>query len=194
MRQKPSSRRQRHDRASSALNGRPTTSSRKAPTANQTSAGHAMRRGSRLALRRFVPPILKGIEKRTEPDRSDGIGPTLRKSRARQRARACSDRGREINRKAVAKYKAAHPDRLEAQKIARRALRRGEIEKPAQCQVVGCTCSEALHIHHVRYDRPKDVVFVCRGHHEEIHHRRALPLRPGAARKIARAPRKAKAA
>ena len=123
----------------------------------------------------------------------------IEKSRARNRANAASERGREINRKAVEKYKRENPERVKAQTIARQAIKRGEIKKPSRCQVAGCNCSTDIHIHHVRYvdrsnqrkDIPKDIVFVCRSHHEEIHHRRALPLKDGAGRKTAHAPKTA---
>lgn len=116
----------------------------------------------------------------------------VEKARARGREKAHSERGREINRKAVAKYTAAHPDRVAARTIARLAEKRGDIKRPDKCEVVGCNCSSGLHRHHPTYDKPREVVFVCRKHHEEIHHRRALPLRPGAVRKIARAPKPAR--
>jgi hypothetical protein len=48
-------------------------------------------------------------------------------------------------------------------------------------------------MHHVDYRKPKDVIFLCnaRGanHHEAVHHVKSLRLKPGAIRKIARAPR-----
>jgi hypothetical protein len=44
-----------------------------------------------------------------------------------------------------------------------------------------------LYLHHHRYDRPRDVVAVCRSHHTAAH-RGAVELKPGGHRKWARAP------
>jgi hypothetical protein len=109
--------------------------------------------------------------------------------RARSRERARSERGREINRRAVARYRKAHPHVVAAQKEAQRAARRGEIKVPNVCEILGCECSDRLHLHHPRYDRPRDVIAACRHHHEEIHHRGALRLKNGSRRRWARAPR-----
>lgn len=121
--------------------------------------------------------------------------------RYRQRERANRmtriDRVRIQNAAAVRRYEQRHPDRVRAHRIARRALARGEIKKPDCCEVLGCRCRE-IEMHHVDYRKPKDVIFVCnaRGanHHERIHHERPLPLKPGAGRKYARAPRSQKTA
>jgi hypothetical protein len=36
-----------------------------------------------------------------------------------------------------------------------------------------------LQAHHHDYGRPRDVIFVCRRHHEEVHHIGVLPLKRG---------------
>jgi hypothetical protein len=112
----------------------------------------------------------------------------VEKSRARARAFARSPRGRELNRRAVARYKARHPERIRAQTEARAAARRGQIRIPTVCEVLGCSATD-LHLHHPRYDRPLDVIAACRRHHEELHHRGPLELKPGGRRRWARAPR-----
>ena len=111
------------------------------------------------------------------------------KHRAAARERARSERGRASNRRAVAKYRKAHPTIIAAQKEAQRAARRGEIKVPNVCEVLGCDRTEKLHLHHRRYDKPRDVITTCRHHHEEIHHRGALRLKEGSRRRWARAPR-----
>ena len=113
------------------------------------------------------------------------------KARARNRANARSERGREINRAAVAKYKAAHPERAEARKIALLAEKRGEIKRKETCEVLGCSYSDGLHRHHPNYQKPREVLYLCREHHETVHHRGPLRLKPGACRKIAKAPKPA---
>lgn len=45
------------------------------------------------------------------------------------------------------------------------ALRHGVIEKK-KCEVCGDTNSEA---HHADYDRPYDVIWLCRKHHKAAH-------------------------
>jgi hypothetical protein len=113
----------------------------------------------------------------------------LEKERARGRERARSPRGRELNRAAVKRYQQKYPARVAAQAQARAAAKRGEIKVPSVCQVLGCGCKDGLHLHHRRYDKPRDVIAVCRLHHEEIHHRGPLRLMASAERQWARAPR-----
>lgn len=97
--------------------------------------------------------------------------------RRRQRERAKTERGREINRKAVERYKRLHPERVSARTIAKRAIARGEVKPAAGCQILGCDCRDGLHVHHVDYARPLDVLFLCREHHEHLHHQGRLRLK-----------------
>lgn len=111
------------------------------------------------------------------------------KSRAHARERARSERGRARNRRAVARYRKAHPEIIAAQREAQRALRRGELRVSLVCEVKGCRQTGDLHLHHPDYRRPRDTVRACRRHHEHLHHRGPLELKPGAGRKWARKPR-----
>jgi hypothetical protein len=110
----------------------------------------------------------------------------VEKERARARERARSARGREINRKAVARYRQSHGEIVAAQHAAYRAMRRGELKVALVCEVKDCRETAHLHLHHPRYDRPRDVIRTCR----DLHHRGPLELKPGAGRKWARAPRR----
>jgi hypothetical protein len=110
-------------------------------------------------------------------------------SRERSRAKSVTPRGRATNRAAVARYRARHPEREAARLAATKAAKRGEIVKPATCQAIGCTVTEPLHKHHPSYAKPLDVVWLCRPHHEHVHHVGPLRLKPDASRKIARAPK-----
>ncbi len=74
--------------------------------------------------------------------------------------------------------------------MLRAAIKRGEITKPSVCQVLGCT-APAEHGHHQRYDKPRDVIFLCRIDHERVHHDGALRLKPSAKRAFAKPPRAA---
>lgn len=64
-----------------------------------------------------------------------------------------------------AKWAAAHPQARWAHDALRSAIRRGLIvRKP--CEVCGAEKTDA---HHTDYDRPMDVIFLCRRHHRERH-------------------------
>jgi hypothetical protein len=58
--------------------------------------------------------------------------------------------------------------------------------RPARCQAFGCG-GPGLHRHHDRYDRPLDVVFLCRDCHRAAHSHGPQRLKPSA--RFARAPR-----
>lgn len=110
-------------------------------------------------------------------------------NRRRARERAHSARGREINRAAVARYKENHPEKTFARRQVARALKRGTIVKPKTCQVEGCRCTGPLHGHHPDYSNPLKVDWLCREHHERVHHTsKRLRLKASADRKFTRAP------
>jgi hypothetical protein len=109
--------------------------------------------------------------------------------RAPSREWAKSERGRKSNRRAVARYQKAHPEIVAAQREAQKALHRGELRASLVCEVKGCRETEGLHLHHLDYQRPRDTVRACRRHHEHLHHRGPLELKPGLGRKWARAPK-----
>jgi hypothetical protein len=111
------------------------------------------------------------------------------KFRATARERARSERGRASNRKAVALYRQRHPDIIAAQREAQKAARCGELRVALVCEIKGCRETKGLHLHHVDYQKPRDTVRTCGRHHEHLHHRGPLELKPGAGRRWARAPR-----
>lgn len=51
---------------------------------------------------------------------------------------------------------------------ANAALRAGKIERQG-CKV----CGEPAHMHHEDYTKPLEVVWLCRQHHEDEHHKTA---------------------
>jgi uncharacterized protein YdaU (DUF1376 family) len=72
----------------------------------------------------------------------------------------------------VASTPAVHRTRERARGQARRALARGAlIRKP--CEVCG---NDAVEMHHDDYDKPLDVRWLCKRHHDEFHNR-IVPLR-----------------
>jgi hypothetical protein len=116
--------------------------------------------------------------------------PRGERERAANGARARTPRGRELNLVAVRRYQARHREVKAAQKKAQSARRQGELVVSV-CQVLGCARTDDLHLHHRRYDgaHVHDVDALCRHHHEHVHHRGALELKPGGRRRWARAPR-----
>jgi hypothetical protein len=71
----------------------------------------------------------------------------------------------------------------------RAAVRRGEIARAVCCEVAGCDRADWLQAHHQDYRKPRDVIFLCRKHHEDTHHLHAQRLKHTSKRKFARAPR-----
>lgn len=127
---------------------------------------------------------------RVRAQRRAGYWRNVETERARARERAHTERGRASNRRAVAKYRRAHPEIVAAHKIVRRAVSRGEVRVAMMCEVKGCRETKDLHLHHLDYRKPLEVIRICRRSHEDLHHRGVvLPLKPGAPWKVARAPR-----
>ena len=67
---------------------------------------------------------------------------------------------------AVKKSQRKYPERAKARKMVVTALRRGDLQKTA------CfTCGELeVEAHHADYSNPLGVIWLCRKHHEEVHH------------------------
>lgn len=66
---------------------------------------------------------------------------------------------------AVKKYNAANTARKEARSAVGHAIRDGKIDR-LPCCICGSEKSEA---HHVAYNLPLDVVWLCDKHHKEVH-------------------------
>lgn len=64
-----------------------------------------------------------------------------------------------------AKWNASHPLELLAHQYVRSALKRGLITK-GPCDVCG---AEEVDAHHDDYQRPGDVRWLCRRHHQQLH-------------------------
>lgn len=63
-------------------------------------------------------------------------------------------------------YAEAHPRRVEAKRLVRLAVLRGEIER-GPCSVCGVRSN--VEAHHEDYDMPLAVTWLCRNHHVERH-------------------------
>jgi hypothetical protein len=83
---------------------------------------------------------------------------------ARQQYQA-TDNGKLAYMKALRKYRAKYPNRYKARYTLEHALSAGKISKTA-CFECGCNKVEA---HHVHYDLPLDVVWLCKKHHMQTH-------------------------
>ncbi len=62
------------------------------------------------------------------------------------------------------KYRAANATKIAARQAVHKALRAGGITKPAVCQVRGCKIAGKLWAHHVNYNRPLEVRWLCKAH------------------------------
>ncbi len=68
------------------------------------------------------------------------------------------------HRASIARY----PEKDKARRQLIKAVKRGDIIR-GECKV----CSKPnAHAHHEDYSKPLDVIWLCRQHHEDIHHNR----------------------
>lgn len=87
--------------------------------------------------------------------------------RAYDRARSSMPH-RVASRLAIVKqWKAEHPNRRRAQNAVANAIRDGRLTKWPACAVPECDSKPEAH--HPDYDRPLDVVWLCRPHHMQAH-------------------------
>lgn len=63
-------------------------------------------------------------------------------------------------------YRQRHPEKARAHMAVRDAVKRGDIS-PLPCEV--CSGTHGVHAHHDDYEKPLDVVWLCKKHHEERH-------------------------
>ena len=69
----------------------------------------------------------------------------------------------------MVKYRTTHPDRYHATNLLQSAKMLGKIV-PEPCRV----CGGKGEAHHEDYSKPLDVMWLCRKHHMELHHRKFL--------------------
>jgi hypothetical protein len=88
----------------------------------------------------------------------------------KSREYSTSERGRELNRLRSRKYRrtseGAKKDR--ARSYLSFAIRDGDIARPSNCEKCGVECSPEGH--HIDYDKPLEVIWLCKSCHENIHH------------------------
>lgn len=80
-------------------------------------------------------------------------------------ARQREYRKRDWYKASMQKHESAHKKEHRARAVLRMAVYRGEIVK-TPCMVCG---AEKVEAHHADYDRPRDVIWLCRPHHVGAH-------------------------
>lgn len=73
----------------------------------------------------------------------------------------------DVGRRAAYAATRAYRIRNKEKSRARGIFRRHPFKKEDSCLV--CDTKEELHRHHHNYKKPKDVTFLCKGHHHELH-------------------------
>ena len=86
--------------------------------------------------------------------------------RAKAMAYFSTPEGRAVNNKATRKYKRANHHKRRAQNRANKAVRGGKLTKEP-CAV--CGVDKGMEMHHEDYDKPLEVVFLCRRCHQTLH-------------------------
>lgn len=95
----------------------------------------------------------------------------VKDARAKDRMKRPTERERDARRRYSKAYKKKHPERIRAASKLHRLKQSGRIEAPASCQACGCVES-VLDMHHVDYDRPLDVMWVCKPCHKVLDNER----------------------
>lgn len=94
----------------------------------------------------------------------------LETNRAKSAERRRSERGRAINRRAVASYRERNAAKRAAHHAVRRALASGEVVKPNRCERAELgQCCGRIEAHHADYGKPLEVTWLCIHHHNEAH-------------------------
>lgn len=80
-----------------------------------------------------------------------------------------TDRGRERSNAAKRAYSARNPEKSYARQTVDNAVRDKRLWKSPCCMAPGCFNTERLHGHHVDYDKPLSVVWLCVSCHSKLH-------------------------
>ena len=91
------------------------------------------------------------------------------KGRARLRARLATPKGRAAQRDRLYRSRARYPGRYACRIATNHAIRAGELVRGV-CEKCG---EPDAHAHHDDYSKPLEVRWLCRQHHEELHHTHA---------------------
>ena len=88
------------------------------------------------------------------------------KGKANLKKYAASEKGIATHKR----YRDRHPEKLKAHDAIGKAVRNGTIDRPEICKLNDDTCSGRLEYHHPNYEKPFDVVCLCKHHHAAQHH------------------------
>jgi len=88
-------------------------------------------------------------------------------NRKRQRDKYRTPHGYLSIRKALEKSRAANPEKVKARSIISVAVATKKIDKPANCQE--CSSTGRIEGHHMDYDKPLEVVWLCTPCHRMLH-------------------------
>lgn len=83
---------------------------------------------------------------------------------ARSKRYRASEKGKASMRRRRQRAYKKFPERAKARAAVQNEVRRGRIAKPERCQECGCVARVEAH-HHAGYDRPLDVLWLCKRCH-----------------------------
>lgn len=89
--------------------------------------------------------------------------PVRRKAQRRRYSARHAEREREWTRR----WRAENREKKRAQQLLYRAVRGGQIERPASC--AKCDAEGTIQAHHADYSRPLDVEWLCVRCHQRLH-------------------------
>lgn len=81
---------------------------------------------------------------------------------------AQTERGKEAHARAVAKWREDHANRRAANVLLNNAVKAGKVVPWPVCAMPTCK-TKKVEGHHPDYDRPLEVVWLCRKHHAAAH-------------------------
>jgi hypothetical protein len=93
------------------------------------------------------------------------------RERALIRSKKWTSENREHCTENQRKWRQANPLSIHAHNAVQLALRSGKLKKKP-CVI--CGSNKNLEAHHRDYDKPLDVVWLCRMHHSHLHHKKLI--------------------
>lgn len=103
----------------------------------------------------------------TKKDSTNNRIENIDRIRAYDRARASLPHRSELRKQIVKRWLKQHPDRKAATTKVSTAIRSKKLIRPMFCLIP--ECDKKPEAHHPDYDRPLDVVWLCRAHHMQAH-------------------------
>lgn len=88
----------------------------------------------------------------------------------KQKAYDNTKKGKESRKKSYDKYRFSEEGKRKekARSVVNHALRDGKLTKPEVCE--RCECTSKVEGHHEDYDKPLEVLWLCKQCHEDTHH------------------------